>query len=91
MSDNRENKELKQRLNFCCEEMHENKGQTETQERKEAPSQTPGESGVYYSEAKLIPPELPLSNACDFNIFQGKDHVSPDQGLTTPVPHSHTS
>ena len=46
MSDNRENKELKQRLNFYREEEHENKGQKETQERKEAPSQTPGESGV---------------------------------------------
>lgn len=46
MSDNREDKELKQRLNFYREEEHENKGQKETQERKEAPRQTPGESGV---------------------------------------------
>ncbi|KAB0349080.1 hypothetical protein FD754_013937, partial [Muntiacus muntjak] len=79
VSDNHENKEQKQRLNFSyCEEEHENKGQKEIQERKEAP------------KANLIPPELPLSNACSFNIFQGIDKVSPDQGLMTPVPHSLT-
>ncbi|KAM9076995.1 wee1-like protein kinase 2 [Megaptera novaeangliae] len=95
MGDNDEDKELKQKLSFSsCEEEHENEGQKEAQESKEAQSQTPEKSGVQDSgcvrEAELTPLRTPLSNVSDLNTFQEKDQASPGQGLRTPVSHSLT-
>ncbi|XP_044802908.2 wee1-like protein kinase 2 isoform X3 [Bubalus bubalis] len=89
MGDNDENKELKQKLNFsCCEEDHENEGQKEAQETKEAQTQTPETPRGQDSEAKLTPPRTPLGNECDLSALHERDQESPGQGLGTPVSHS---
>lgn len=80
MSDNRRDKELKQRLNFYREEEHENKGQKETQEKGGATSNPRGIWSLAFRGQSTYTSRTPLSNACDFHIFQEKDQVSPGQG-----------
>ncbi|OWK08748.1 hypothetical protein Celaphus_00015301 [Cervus elaphus hippelaphus] len=77
VSDNHENKELKQRLNFSyCEEEHENKGQKEIQERKEAPSQTPEKSGGI----EKVSPDQGLMTPVPHSLTCTETPAPPDEG-----------
>ena len=88
MGDNDENKGLKQKLNFSCEEEHENGGQKQAQEGEEAQSKTPERPRGQDPEAKLTPPRTPFSNKRDLSAFHARDQASPGQGLGTPASHS---
>lgn len=83
MDDNSINRELKQKLNFCCEEESENKEQKEAQEGWEAQTLTPEQSESKYSETLFTPPRTPLKDECELHTFQEKGRVSPEPVLGT--------
>ncbi|XP_070281167.1 wee1-like protein kinase 2 [Myotis yumanensis] len=85
MDDNSINRELKQKLNFCCEEESENKEQKEAPEGWEAQTLTPEQSESKDSEAPFTPPRIPLRDARGLHTFQEKAKVSPEPGFGTLV------
>uniref|UniRef100_A0A8C3X2I9 Wee1-like protein kinase n=1 Tax=Catagonus wagneri TaxID=51154 RepID=A0A8C3X2I9_9CETA len=90
MSDNGDNQELKQKLNFSCsEEEQEDEEQKEAQEGKKVQHRTPEKRGCQDSEAKVTPPRSPLGHVRELSTPRVKDRVSPDQGLRTPVSRPH--